>query len=95
MQTYAVTHKLQVVDRPPKRFKELQFGIQYDIAWYYRCALLILSPRSNQDIVNQAVLEVSNKQLYDVRTNIKSPIANGALDPKLVRKLDLNNVGVY
>jgi hypothetical protein len=31
MQTYAVTHKLQVVDRPPKRFKELQFGIQYDV----------------------------------------------------------------
>ncbi|RDL37944.1 putative DNA-directed RNA polymerase III subunit RPC1 [Venustampulla echinocandica] len=57
--------KQQVIDRPPKRFKELKFGIQ-----------------SNQDIVNQAVLEVSDRIIYDVEKNRK-PVAHGALDPRL------------
>ncbi|CAG8976312.1 hypothetical protein HYALB_00005718 [Hymenoscyphus albidus] len=57
--------KLQVVDRPPKRFKELQFGIQ-----------------SNQDIANQAVVEVSDNMLYDVEKN-RRPTQHGALDSRL------------
>ncbi|KAH8685994.1 hypothetical protein BGZ60DRAFT_396627 [Tricladium varicosporioides] len=57
--------KQQVVDRPPKRFKELKFGIQ-----------------SNQDIVNQAVLEVSDRILYDVEKN-RRPISHGPLDSRL------------
>ncbi|KAI9740872.1 MAG: hypothetical protein M1818_004477 [Claussenomyces sp. TS43310] len=57
--------KQQVVDKIPKRFKELKFGIQ-----------------SNQDIVNQAVIEVSDRMLYDIEKN-RAPIRNGALDPRL------------
>ncbi|KAG9237533.1 hypothetical protein BJ875DRAFT_493186 [Amylocarpus encephaloides] len=57
--------KLQVVDRPPKRFKELQFGIQ-----------------STQDIVNQAVIEVSDRMLYDVDQNRRS-VSHGPLDARL------------
>ncbi|TVY56528.1 DNA-directed RNA polymerase III subunit RPC1 [Lachnellula cervina] len=57
--------KDQVVDRIPKRFKELKFGIQ-----------------SNQNIVNQGVLEITDKQLYDVEKG-RVPVANGALDAHL------------
>ena len=39
--------------------------------------------RSNQDIVNQAVLEVSDMVLYDVEKN-RSPFRHGPLDPRLV-----------
>ncbi|KAI9813204.1 MAG: hypothetical protein M1832_006376 [Thelocarpon impressellum] len=38
---------------------------------------------SNQDIVNQAVTEVSDRQLYDLE-NDRAPIPNGALDGRLV-----------
>ena len=50
--------------------------------------------RSNQDIVNQAVLEVSDKQLYDV-SHVRKPITNGALDPKLVSTIDWRSVSEY
>ncbi|KAH8820997.1 hypothetical protein F5884DRAFT_840392 [Xylogone sp. PMI_703] len=59
------TGKAQVVDKIPKRFKELKFGIQ-----------------SNQDIVNQAVLEVSDRMLYDVE-KMRKPVPHGALDQRL------------
>lgn len=38
--------------------------------------------QSTQDIVNQAVLEVSDRVLYDVE-RMRKPTPNGALDPKL------------
>ena len=40
------------------------------------------SPRSNQDIANQAVLEVSNRLLYDIENN-RAPDRHGPLDPRL------------
>ena len=50
------------------------------------CAVLIRSvltfERSNQDIVNQAVLEVSNRMLYDVE-NLRRPVQHGPLDSRL------------
>jgi hypothetical protein len=39
--------------------------------------------RSNQDIVNQGVLEITDRILYDVE-KARIPVANGALDPHLV-----------
>jgi hypothetical protein len=39
--------------------------------------------RSIQDIVNQAVLEVSDRVLYDVE-KMRKPVPNGALDARLV-----------
>lgn len=57
--------KEQLVDRLPKRFKGIKFGIQ-----------------SNQDIVNQAVLEVSDQMLYDIENN-RAPYKHGPLDPRL------------
>jgi len=38
--------------------------------------------QSNQDIVNQAVLEVSDRMLYDVE-KMRRPVAHGALDTRL------------
>jgi DNA-directed RNA polymerase III subunit RPC1 len=38
---------------------------------------------SNQGIVNQAVLEVSDRMLYDVE-KMRRPVPNGALDSRLV-----------
>ncbi len=38
--------------------------------------------RSNQDIVKQAVLEVSNRELYDVHNN-RAPVQHGPLDGKM------------
>lgn len=43
-----------------------------------------ISSRSNQDIANQAVVEVSDKMLYDVDKG-RRPTQHGALDSKLVR----------
>ncbi|KAG5965333.1 hypothetical protein E4U57_004170 [Claviceps arundinis] len=57
--------KQQLVDKLPKRFKGIKFGIQ-----------------SNQDIANQAVLEVSDRLLYDIENN-RSPYRHGPLDPRL------------
>ncbi|KAI1372952.1 beta and beta-prime subunits of DNA dependent RNA-polymerase [Hypoxylon crocopeplum] len=57
--------KHQVVDKLPKKFKQMKFGIQ-----------------SNQDIVNQAVIEVSDRFLYDVERG-REPTQNGALDKRL------------
>lgn len=57
--------KQQLVDRIPKRFKNLKFGIQ-----------------SNQDIANQAVVEVSDRLLYDIE-NSRAPYHNGPLDSRL------------
>ncbi|KAL7623348.1 DNA-directed RNA polymerase III subunit C1 (rpo31) [Parahypoxylon ruwenzoriense] len=57
--------KHQVVDKLPKRFKRIKFGIQ-----------------SNQDIVNQAVIEVSDRSLYDVDRG-REPTQNGVLDKHL------------
>lgn len=47
---------------------------------------MLNTARSNQDIVNQGVLEVSNKMLYDV-DNGRKVIPNGPLDPKMVGNL--------
>jgi DNA-directed RNA polymerase III subunit RPC1 len=58
--------KQQLVDKLPKRFKGLKFGIQ-----------------SNQDIANQAVLEVSDRLLYDIENN-RAPYRHGPLDSRLV-----------
>ncbi|KAI0473232.1 DNA-directed RNA polymerase III subunit RPC1 [Xylariaceae sp. FL0804] len=57
--------KHQVVDRLPKRFKCLKFGVQ-----------------SNQDIVNQGVLEVSDRSMYDIERG-REPTKNGVLDKRL------------
>lgn len=38
--------------------------------------------QSNQDIVNQAVLEVSDQMLYDIENN-RAPFKHGPLDPRL------------
>ncbi|KAI0196975.1 DNA-directed RNA polymerase III subunit RPC1 [Astrocystis sublimbata] len=57
--------KHQVADKLPKRFKNIQFGIQ-----------------SNQDIVNQGVLEVSDRSMYDVDKG-REPTQNGVLDKRL------------
>lgn len=75
--------KAQVVDKIPKRFKELKFGIQYACNSTHMYQKLI-QPRSTQDIVNQAVLEVSDRVLYDVE-KMRRPVPHGALDPRLVR----------
>jgi hypothetical protein len=40
--------------------------------------------RSNQDIANQAVLEVSDRLLYDIENN-RAPYRHGPLDSRLVR----------
>lgn len=58
--------KHQVVDKLPKKFKQIKFGIQ-----------------SNQDIVNQAVIEVSDRSMYDVDRG-REPTQNGVLDKRLV-----------
>ena len=39
--------------------------------------------QSNQGIVSQAVLEVSDRMLYDVE-KMRRPVAHGALDARLV-----------
>jgi hypothetical protein len=39
--------------------------------------------RSNQDIANQAVLEVSDRLLYDIENN-RAPYRHGPLDSRLV-----------
>lgn len=57
--------KAQVVDHPPKRFKELKFGIQ-----------------SNQDIVNQAVLEVTDRVPWGINKD-EGPNPNGPLDKRM------------
>ncbi|KAK1509405.1 RNA polymerase Rpb1 [Colletotrichum costaricense] len=57
--------KSQLVDKLPKRFRGIKFGIQ-----------------SNQDIANQAVLEVSDRLLYDIEKN-RAPYQHGPLDPRL------------
>ncbi|KAL6921658.1 hypothetical protein FSHL1_005627 [Fusarium sambucinum] len=57
--------KQQLVDKLPKRFKGIKFGIQ-----------------SNQDIANQAVLEVSDRLLYDIENN-RAPYRHGPLDSRL------------
>ncbi|KAI1179141.1 DNA-directed RNA polymerase III subunit RPC1 [Nemania sp. FL0916] len=57
--------KHQVVDKLPKRFKNLKFGVQ-----------------SNQDIVNQGVLEVSDRSMYDIDKG-REPTQNGVLDKRL------------
>lgn len=39
--------------------------------------------QSSKDIVNQAVIEISDRMLYDVDKN-RTPISHGPLDPRLV-----------
>lgn len=80
--------KTQVVDRIPKRFKELKFGIQ-SVCLFCSGKVFTNSAyhRSNQDIVNQGVLEITDRILYDVERG-RIPIKNGALDPHLVRNSD-------
>lgn len=41
--------------------------------------------RSNQDVVNQSVVEISNRQLFDLDHD-RAPMHNGPLDGKLVRR---------
>ncbi|KAI0855968.1 DNA-directed RNA polymerase III subunit RPC1 [Xylaria cubensis] len=61
----AAPAKHQVVDKLPKQFKTLKFGIQ-----------------SNQDIVNQSVLDVSDRSMYDIDKG-REPTVNGVLDKRL------------
>ncbi|OTA70487.1 beta and beta-prime subunits of DNA dependent RNA-polymerase [Hypoxylon sp. EC38] len=63
--TAAVPIKHQVVDKLPKKFKQIKFGIQ-----------------SNQDIVNQAVIEVSDRTMYDISRG-REPTQHGPLDKRL------------
>ncbi|OTB09250.1 hypothetical protein M426DRAFT_316541 [Hypoxylon sp. CI-4A] len=63
--TTAAPVKHQVVDKLPKKFRQMKFGIQ-----------------SNQDIVNQAIIEVSDRTMYDVNKG-REPIPNGVLDKRL------------
>ncbi|KAI0849327.1 beta and beta-prime subunits of DNA dependent RNA-polymerase [Daldinia vernicosa] len=70
MATTTITHsaapvKHQVVDKLPKKFRQIKFGIQ-----------------SNQDIVNQAVIEVSDRTMYDIDRG-REPTQNGILDKRL------------
>lgn len=60
--------KAQVVDRVPKRIKEMQFGIL-----------------SNEQIVKQAVIEVSNRNVYDLGSsgNTRTVTANGPMDRRM------------
>ena len=44
---------------------------------------MLIQDRSNQDIANQAVLEVSDRMLYDVE-NLRKPVQHGPLDTRLV-----------
>lgn len=44
---------------------------------------VLIRERSNQDIVNQAVLEVSDRMLYDVE-KLRRPVQHGPLDARLV-----------
>lgn len=44
---------------------------------------VLIFERSNQDIVNQAVLEVSDRMLYDVE-KLRRPVQHGPLDARLV-----------
>ncbi len=57
--------KHQVVDKLPKKFKQIKFGIQ-----------------STQDIVNQGVIEVSDRSMYDIERG-REPTQNGVLDKRL------------
>ncbi|KAI1850587.1 hypothetical protein JX265_004297 [Neoarthrinium moseri] len=57
--------KHQVVDKIPKRFRQIKFGVQ-----------------SNQDIVNQAVVEVSDRTMYDLEHG-REPVKHGVLDKRL------------
>lgn len=81
--------KQQCVDKLPKRFRGIKFGIQSVHRPSASCiaAADSLPARSNQDIANQAVLEVSNRLLYDIEKN-RAPHPHGPLDPRLVRRLD-------
>ncbi|KAI1142603.1 beta and beta-prime subunits of DNA dependent RNA-polymerase [Hypoxylon sp. FL0543] len=63
--TTAVPVKHQVVDKLPKKIKQIKFGIQ-----------------SNQDIVNQAVIEVSDRTMYDIGRG-REPTQHGPLDKRL------------
>ena len=49
-------------------------------------AAVLMQDRSNQDIANQAVLEVSDRMLYDVE-NLRKPVPHGPLDTRLVGHL--------
>ena len=50
--------------------------------------------RSNQDIVNQAVLEVSDQMLYDIENN-RAPYKHGPLDPRLVSSASFASILVF
>lgn len=50
---------------------------------FFECRLIQMNVRSNQDITNQAVLEVSDRLLYDIENN-RAPYNHGPLDPRLV-----------
>ncbi|KAI0842643.1 beta and beta-prime subunits of DNA dependent RNA-polymerase [Hypoxylon sp. FL0890] len=63
--TTTVPVKHQVVDKLPKKIKQMKFGIQ-----------------ANQDIVNQAVIEVSDRTMYDVGRG-REPTEHGPLDKRL------------
>ncbi|KAI1401383.1 beta and beta-prime subunits of DNA dependent RNA-polymerase [Hypoxylon fuscum] len=64
-ENYTAGPARQVVERLPKKFKQIKFGIQ-----------------STQDIVNQAVIEVSDRSMYDIERG-REPTQNGLLDKRL------------
>ena len=83
--------KEQVVDTVPKRIKELKFGVPYDNTDWPHCLWLFhwCAPSSSQDIVNQSVLEVCDRDLYATDRNLyapakdRRPASNGPLDLRL------------
>lgn len=77
--------KEQVADFVPKRIKELRFGILYATSTEYDNIELTLVYSSNQDIVNQAVLEVSDRNCYDLITvgQNRTITRHGPLDQRM------------
>ncbi|KAH9875596.1 hypothetical protein IAQ61_003060 [Plenodomus lingam] len=77
MEAPRTSAKQQVVDRIPARIKHIQFGI-YNTTMPEQTVVT-----SNQDIVNQAVLEVSDRNVYDLApaaNNERTLTANGPMD---------------
>ena len=74
--------KEQVVDAVPKRIKELKFGILSVVRFRLTYYVAETIASSKQDIVNQGVLEVCDRALFDLERN-RAARTNGPLDPRL------------
>lgn len=84
--------KAQVVDRAPKVIKEIKFGVLYVLGLYFSadsvlscCGFFLLSNdcrRSNQDMVSQSVVEVSDRKLFDLDHD-RTVARHGPLDGRM------------